>query len=169
MTRWPLVCLGFLLFRITRHTLKQHCIVYVTQRRREEISLGIQQCSSFVRGERQRLGTRAALKCQAILEDEETVSFGAMPPAPSRKIIRGSNADSGFLLQHLRVIDMVFPVGACCGVFLSTRHGKSICGEEKFVIRKRCSDQRNTCGHANAFSWKIKGGHHGRAQHHGKE
>ncbi len=31
------------------------------------------------------------MKFQAILEDEETVSFGAMPPAPSRKIFRGSN------------------------------------------------------------------------------
>lgn len=42
-----------------------------------------------MRGERRRLGDVAMLKNQAILEDEEVVNFGAMPPAPTRKIVPG--------------------------------------------------------------------------------
>eukprot|EP00903_Cladosiphon_okamuranus_P017842 g16420.t1 len=66
--------------------------VAAEQRRREEMRVGIKQCSSFVRAERQRLGALAAVKrkVQAIPENEATaVTFGAMPPAPSRKIVRG--------------------------------------------------------------------------------
>ncbi|CAN0071015.1 unnamed protein product, partial [Ectocarpus sp. 12 AP-2014] len=60
------------------------------KRRREEIRVGVEQCASFVRGERRRLGAVAMLKNQAILEDEQVVDFGAMPPAPTRKIVPGS-------------------------------------------------------------------------------
>lgn len=31
------------------------------------------------------------MKGQIILEDEEVATFGAMPPAPSRKIVRGKD------------------------------------------------------------------------------
>ncbi|CAB1118818.1 unnamed protein product [Ectocarpus sp. CCAP 1310/34] len=59
------------------------------KRRREEIRVGVEQCASFVRGERRRLGAVAMLRNQAILEDEQVVHFGAMPPAPTRKIAPG--------------------------------------------------------------------------------
>ncbi|CAN0047892.1 unnamed protein product, partial [Ectocarpus fasciculatus] len=72
-----------------RHADKDPDKIAAEKRRREEIQIGVEQCASFVRGERRRLGAVAMLKNQAILEDEEVVNFGAMPPAPTRKIVPG--------------------------------------------------------------------------------